>query len=113
MTVNAGLLVEYRCRAKGCLLLRVWQTPNGLELLAPSSQGSDRVTAYHLERLAAEGVAIRGESVPIDDYPPWVLLACDHVLETVRESTITEDAAAGRPGNPTRILWSLSDTDGH
>ena len=33
--IPGALLTEYRCKRRGCLLLRVWQTPKGPEFFAP------------------------------------------------------------------------------
>lgn len=60
-----SLLAEYRCRAKGCLLLRVWQTPNGPEFVAPAHRLSDRYTlARHLERSALADIAGSASAPP-------------------------------------------------
>jgi hypothetical protein len=44
--VKSSLLVEYRCRAKGCLLLRVWQTPDGLQFTAPAHQSVENYSGF-------------------------------------------------------------------
>ncbi len=38
--VKGSLLAEYRCK-RGCLLLHVWQSPNGPEFFAPGGRVSD------------------------------------------------------------------------
>jgi integrase len=69
--VKSSLLVEYRCRAKGCLLLLVWQTPDGPEFVAPGHRLSDRYTwIRHLELFRHEmNHAPRIEPANIDDLP--------------------------------------------
>jgi hypothetical protein len=117
--VKGALLLEYRCRANGCLLLHVWQTPNGPEFFAPDHRLSDRYTlARHFERLAltemeGEGGVWAGR---LDDYYPypwarWVPLTCTHVRVSTFMSTIREDLA-DRPGRPIPILWPR-DTPTH
>jgi hypothetical protein len=104
--VRGVLLVEYRCRAKGCLLLRVWQTPNGPEFLASGYRLSNRYT------LAGREGETWDWGGRLDDYPAtlWVPLMCNHVTERTCVSEIRRDLAGRTPGNPTRILWPPGDT---
>jgi hypothetical protein len=98
MTVNSALLLEYRCRAKGCLLLRVWQTPKGPEYLAPGHRLSRLYRINETEDWVGR----------LDDYPevlPWLPLACDHVRGLLRVFDIRKEAAGATPGSPLRVLW--------
>lgn len=111
----SALLLEYRCRAKGCLLLRVWQTPGGPQFLVSGHRLSDRYTlARHLERLAlAAGHSSETPETPgdwigqLDEQPAllWLPLMCGHVRETAWIFAIRKDVAGAAPGRPKRILW--------
>ena len=100
--VKSSLLVEYRCRAKGCLLLRVWQTPHGPEFVAPGRQLSSR---YALARTMVRinitgGEMFRNWAGRLDDWPELpLLLMCEHVIETARAYDIRRDLeeAGGDP----------------
>jgi hypothetical protein len=123
-TVTAALLLEYRCRARGCLLLKVWQTPNGPEFFAPGRGLSRRyawVRRAELDILDdGDGRQQHGEDGGdhvgrLDDLHPWlssIPLACGHVHLTAWTWNIREDIAGRKPGQPARILWPLADMDG-
>jgi len=109
--MNGCLLLEYRCRAKGCLLLRVWQTPEGPAWQAPGRALSNRgALARDLEQTAL-GV---GETGRLDDCPPllWLPLICRHVNESAWLFDIRADLADATPGRPVRALWPR-DIPGH
>jgi hypothetical protein len=116
--VKHSLLLEYRCREKGCLLLHVWQSPNGPEFLAPGHRLSGRYRfARELEQMAFAEMAGQGGGWigRLDDYPipwaQWVPLTCGHVELTALMSEIRGDLAV-HPGRPRPILWPRN-TPGH
>lgn len=92
---RATLLVEYRCRAKGCLLLAVWQTPNGPEWSTPRPSSFDewgRITGRYTEGLEATG--------RLADLPWSVLLKCQHTYDEVFGDVVRAEAASRTPGKP-------------
>jgi hypothetical protein len=119
MSADPSLLLEYRCRARGCLLLKVWQTPNGPEFAAPGRRLSDRYTFARRLEQAAIGELVGAQdgmwAGRLDDCPVlmWIPLACDHVTVTIWISAIREHLVGRTPGQPARILWPLPDTEGN
>ncbi|GFG66889.1 hypothetical protein MKUB_43790 [Mycobacterium kubicae] len=119
---RGAVLLEYRCRAKGCLLLQIWQTPDGPKFRAPANRVSGRYgLARNVERSAltgewAEMPGWEGPGAPAEtsdwvgwlaDYPPefaWLRLVCTHVDETAWVRDLHADLAGASPGRPVRIL---------
>jgi len=117
--INDALLVEYRCRTKGCLLLHVWQAPKGLEFFAPAARISDQFISagqWHWLGLNREGERKTGDRAgSLDEVAArlqaggWLWLLCEHVKESVWVSDIRRDAAGGSPGQPVRIFIPRDD----
>ena len=111
--MSGSLLVEYRCRTKGCLLLRVSQTPDGLEYYAPGHRLSDRYTRIrdleteimsgreYIEILRPPRAPVRGR---LDESaPPGLQLMCNHVNEWALTTDIRRDIDGATTGdNPPR-----------
>jgi hypothetical protein len=121
--VSGSLLVVYRCRPKGCLLLRVSQTPDGPQFYAPAHRLSDRYTRIrdletevmsgrnYIEILGPPRAPIRGR---LDESaPPGLQLMCNHVNEWASTTNIRRDIDRATPGRATRVLWprDMSQTD--
>lgn len=111
--VKDSLLAEYRCRAKGCLLLRIWQSPNGPEFFAPSARVSDQNTSagqWHwlgFNRTDPNKTGDRAghlDSLASLQRGGWLWLLCDHVKEAVWVRDIRQDIAGQTPGKPTRVV---------
>lgn len=112
--VKGALLVEYRCRTKGCLLLHVWQTPKGLEFFAPAARISDRFTSagqWHWLGFNRDGEKKTGDRAgSLDEVSAslqaggWLWLLCEHVKESMWVSDIRRDAANRDPGHPAEIF---------
>jgi hypothetical protein len=104
--VKDSLLVEYRCRAKGCVLLRVWQTPPGPQFIAPGHRLSDRWTRIrHLaKRLSVGGTEWPDDGGRLHDEQGLVLV-CNHVTDYVLTYKIRRDIDGATPGRPMRVLW--------
>ena len=115
--VKTALLAEYRCRARGCLLLHVWQTPMGPEFFAPGGRVSDRYEAAQQfdwpgrGREASDKSGTRAHRLndPVIG-PKWLWLLCDHVKQHVFVRDIRQELAS-QPGKPTRIFLP-QDTPG-
>jgi hypothetical protein len=120
--VKGSLLVEYRCRVRKCLLLRVWETPNGPEFFARDRQSDgiySLLNSYDLiddpgRRVPPGGVGPPARGVGpgqvfagrLDDHPEtkWVPLWCDHVRESALISAIRRDIKGRTPGRPKTVL---------
>jgi hypothetical protein len=108
-------LAEYRCR-KGCLLLRVWQTPNGPEFYADTKHA----VAFHT--MAHGYIDVRGEGrnhasgpprfgIPdiwagrLDGHPAegWLPLTCDHYHGAAQVRAVLLVIGSRTPGDPARI----------
>lgn len=111
--VKGALLAEYRCRTKGCLLLHVWQSPNGLEFFAPAARVSDQYTSagqWHwlgMNRRADNKTGDRAGR--IDDLARlqaggWLWLLCEHAKEVLWTREIRADTAAARPGRAVKVI---------
>ena len=124
------LLAEYRCRTKGCLLLHVWQTPQGRFWYTPRYKLSPQLTesdttesardkrtddggrwlprADSLDRLLAffanESETETGELV-VTSYSNegGLPLNCEHVRSTVDVAALAE-AATAAPGQPVKAF---------
>jgi hypothetical protein len=103
--VKGSLLAEYRCRAKGCVLLQVWQTSNGPEFLAPGN----RLSPQNMPRSAGPW----DWAGRLDDYPEtlWMPLWCDHVKDHTYASEVRRDCADRTPGRPRRVSWPRDTRD--
>lgn len=97
---KSSMLLEYRCHARGCLLLAVWQTPQGPEFSAPRmpriEEAGRRMGRY------TEGLETGG---PLDALPWSVLLVCKHTHRDVFADVIRADAADQKPGQPKRVVF--------
>lgn len=111
--VRDSMLAEYRCKAKGCLLLRVWNSPNGEEFFAPAARVSDRfVSAGQLHWLGFNRSdsnktgdrAGRLSDVAALDLGGWLWLLCAHVKEPLWLSDFRRDCAHAEPGKPARAF---------
>ena len=113
------LLLEYRC-AQGCLLLRVWQTPNGRELVAPAHRRGRHELVRFLERAIAryfwdgtlredDGGALVGRLDERWWVGMWLPLTCKHRRVETSMFAIAEDLAGATPGQPRRIMWPRLD----
>lgn len=115
--VKRAALIEYRCRLrKKCLLLRVWQTPSGLEFYAPCRHTSGLYLSFQ------SLIDVRGDSrrfgIPdvwagrLDDHLPdqWVPLVCDHHRGGTLVSDIRQNIAGRTPGDPLVVLVPGADT---
>ena len=110
--MSGSLLVVYRCRTKGCLLLQVSQTPDGLEYDAPGHRLSDHYTRIrdletggreYDEILSPPRPPIRGR---LDESaPPGLQLLCNHVNEWASTTDVRRDMQGATPGRPVRVLW--------
>ncbi|MDI9629574.1 MAG: hypothetical protein QM286_13720 [Acidobacteriota bacterium] len=107
------LLVEYRCAAKQCLLLRAWNSP-----LGPATYQPPYILTPE-RNLALSSASGRGANTT-DGNNHWrergglwsytddwgnslgILLACRHVYVSVLASDIHRDILAGAPGSPVR-----------
>ncbi|MDQ1306119.1 MAG: hypothetical protein QG671_1951 [Actinomycetota bacterium] len=116
--LKKSLLAEYRCRKGGCLLLRVWNSPNGPEFYAPAARVSDRfATAGQLDwpafnRHSPERTGDRAGR--LDDpviATQWLWLVCDHLKEAVWTSELRADIKGRRPGDPTRVRLPRGHAD--
>ncbi|WP_370499772.1 hypothetical protein NWT09_22170 [Mycolicibacterium sp. jd] len=111
--VKDSMLAEYRCRVKGCLLLRVWNSPNGPEFFAPAARVSDQYTSagqWHwlgFNRADTNKTGDRAGRVAelaSLQLGGWLWLLCEHVKESVRTREILHDFAGVEPGNPARVF---------
>jgi hypothetical protein len=111
--VKDVLLVEYRCRTKGCLLLHVWQAPKGLEFFAPAARVSDRFTSagqWHWLGFNRDGQKKTGDRAgSLDEVARlqaggWLWLLCEHVNKSMWVHDIRRDAAGRDPGQPAEIF---------
>ena len=112
------LLIEYRCPGR-CLLLRVWNSPDGRfwytprYRLSPHKAISDTAESARKKR-TEDGFRMwraRGGSFDelLDDFSHdprsgGLTLTCDHVREDVLTDQLAGDAARGMPGHPTARL---------
>jgi hypothetical protein len=110
-SVKGSMLVEYRCRKKGCLLLHVWQTSNGPEFFAPGGRVSDRYAlARQFDWLAPDRIAPgkTGDRAGRLNDPViavrWLWLICEHVMYSIWVRDIRRDFAGRTPGSPVRIF---------
>lgn len=103
--------LEYRCSRKGCLLLKVWQTPNGPEFFAPSRGLPDwYATAGQLhwpsfdrdESGDKTGPRAGRLSNPIFD-GLFLWLFCDHLRGVLWTRDIQRDLKGRIPGKRARI----------
>lgn len=111
--VKDSMLAEYRCRTKGCLLLRVWNSPNGPEFFAPAARVSDQYTEagqWHWLGFNRDDPNKTGDRAGrLDDLASlqrggWLWLLCEHVKEPMWRSEILRDLAEREPGKPARIF---------
>lgn len=111
--VKDVLLAEYRCRERGCLLLRIWQSPNGPEFFAPSARVSDQNTSagqWHwlgFNRSDANKTGDRAgriEDLTTLQRGGWLWLLCGHVKEAVWVADMRRDYASSRPGQPAKVF---------
>lgn len=116
--VKRSMLAVYRCRAKGCLLLAVWESPSGLEFFAPAARVSSKfTTAGQLDwptfnRTGSERTGDRAGR--LDDpvvAEQWLWLICDHMKEAVWTSEIRRDFAGRWPGEPVHIVLPRGHAD--
>ena len=111
--VKDSLLAEYRCRTKGCLLLRVWQAPRGLEFYAPAARVSDQYTSagqWHWLGFNRTGLNKTGDRAGcLDDVASlqgggWLWLLCEHVKESLWIRDVRRDLAEVTPGLPAKVF---------
>lgn len=111
--VKGALLAEYRCRTKGCLLLHIWQAPNGIEFFAPAARVSNRYTSagqWHWLGFNRGGDNKTGDRAgQLDDVARlqaggWLWLLCEHVKEAVWLRDIRQDISDSQPGNPVKVF---------
>jgi hypothetical protein len=123
------LLVEYRC-AKGCLLLHVWNTPEGAVYYRPavhiSESMSRRTGCAEVGRIPELGGVVadfeESEWIWISDEQErtgaganWLLIGCRHCVGMrFRAATIKADVGAAGPGNPVRVgdFWASPNPPG-
>lgn len=107
------LLVEYRCRTKGCLLLRVWQAPRGIEFYAPSVRVSNqKVMAKQWHWLGFNRANERqtgDRAGRLDDlaklqYGGFLWLLCHHVTQAEWVADIRRDCSGRAPGDAANIF---------
>jgi hypothetical protein len=109
--VKNVMLAEYRCRKKGCLMLRIWQTPNGPEFFAPPAGLPDwYATAGQLHWPNFDQNDPGGKTGPragLLSNPTfdglWLWLLCDHLRGVLWTSDIRRDFEGRTPGKPVRI----------
>lgn len=112
--VADSMLAEYRCSAKGCLLLRVWNSPNGEEFYAPAARVSGRYSTagqfnwLGFNRTDANKTGDRAGRVADIDIPGnlggWIWLLCEHVKEPLRLNEFRRDSASAAPGAPVKVF---------
>jgi hypothetical protein len=111
--VDDSLLAVYRCRRKGCVLLKVWNAPRGQEFFAPAARIADRnLTARQWHWLGFNRADERhtgDRAGRLDDLARlqaggWFWLVCEHVKESVWLREIRQDFAGSRPGVPVSIF---------
>jgi hypothetical protein len=111
------LLIEYRCKTKGCLLLHAWQQPEGRFWYLPGYDLSPEV----VESETAESAR---QKRTVDGYRKWIeraasldhlldffseapdtgglSLTCDHVRQVITTTELATDLEGTRPGTPTK-----------
>lgn len=112
------LLVEYRCYAgAGCLLLHIWQSPQGILFYKQGAKlSSTRNAAMSNEsgrrRNTVDGDRDwRGYGGVLDDLRSWadtavgLPLQCAHVDTYAPAAAVLRDTDQSRPGNPTKRRW--------
>lgn len=118
--VKDVLVAEYRCRTKGCLLLHVWQSPNGLEFYAPAARVSNRYTSasqWHWLGLNRSKDNKTGDRAGrLDDLARlqaggWLWLLCEHVKESLWVRDIRRVTADVQPGRPVQVFLPLAAGD--
>jgi hypothetical protein len=115
--VKSASLLEYRCRPKGCLLLRVWQTPEGRRFWTPTPKLSGRAAPVRdLARILMDGHdPVLAD--PVLAHPDsWLLslrLMCHHVDRPIWFDQLRRDLEGRTPGRPAIILWPPDDTPHH
>jgi hypothetical protein len=109
--VRTALLAEYRCKAEGCLLLRVWQAPMGPEFFAPGGRVSDRYESAQQFDWPGRGRDVSDKSGirahRLNDpviAAKWLWLFCDHVKPQHIFVRDIQRELASRPGRPTKIF---------
>lgn len=111
----SALLAEYRCRARGCLLLRVWQSPDGPQWSKPRRRLSP---LYALLRdfhdAGVLGAAMPASGGRLDDCAGHVTIpvGCAHTRDRLRVADIRRDIDKRTPGRPARIPMG-ADTPTH
>jgi hypothetical protein len=103
--VKSSLLLEYRCRARGCVLLRVWQTPNGPEFITPRRHLSSKWAPPLDISPVLRGI----RAGRLDDWPEasWPRITCGHVVGIVSVHHIRRDLQGATPGRPVKVPWPL------
>lgn len=111
--IRAALVVEYRCRRRGCLLLHIWRSPQGLMFYQPPYKNSPRLndatsSASGRAKNTVDGARRwRSRAGNLDrvrgwDVPMGLAVACDHVSQTVETDILLALADSARPGKETR-----------
>lgn len=113
------LLAEYRCRER-CLLLHIWQTPNGRFYYQPAYRLSPTVAEAETVQSARDKRTTDGyrrwreRAGSLDDLldfvapggpPVGLTLTCDHLREMVRAENLLRDGV--RPGEPMTVRLPL------
>lgn len=108
------LLVEYRCKVRGCVLLTCWRSPMGRLVHLPGyklspERNAETVRYGQADRHWDESL-VNLDALPVfadsGRYSSGLPLTCDHYSHSVRTVDLLDDAARAQPGNPTRAVKS-------
>lgn len=106
-----SLLVEYRCKARGCLLMHVWRSPLGTlfykppHRLSPARTEAETVEAARAKHTSDGYRRWNGHAGRLDDLRGWpgvaLSLDCDHFRGSVPAAEVLAAADDASPGRPT------------
>lgn len=118
------LLAEYRCRER-CLLLHIWQTPQGRNYyqppyrLSPTVTDSETVESARAKRTVDGSRRWRERAGSLDELIDFadglepksvgLTVTCDHVRETVAAEELADTVAHATPGRPAKVLLPRSE----
>ena len=93
--VRAHTALTYRCRARGCQLVRVLRVPAGLLIVWPSARVGARLRLRHVVPMTPGGVTAKwwAEAWPLGR--SVVLVGCGHVTASLSADEVRGDMAAG------------------
>lgn len=110
---RGNAVVEYRCARRGCLLLHVWRTPDGLKYYQPGYKLSAALNERDSNAAGRARNTIDGDrrwrsrGGVLDDLQGWgadvgIPLQCDHLNSVAPSDEVLAQAEAATPGSPTR-----------